>query len=151
MIRLDTKLSHAITETMARIYFKLSEPPPVGWSYIFTTVWQALNYPLKCHAEVEVDKGALWIECVPEDVVTHHIRQLEEAVAQTNATYCEQARRQAFMARRQAESDADFRAKLEDVGRTLYPEPVLVNEVTESERLWGSVFLARMRRAIFRN
>ncbi|HEY1663057.1 MAG TPA: hypothetical protein VGI03_11620 [Verrucomicrobiae bacterium] len=148
MIRLDTEHSHAIAETTARIYFELSEPPPMGWSYIFTTVWQAQDYPLKCPAKVETDKGALWIECAPEDVVPHHIAQLEEAVAQANATYCEQVRQQALMARHKAESAAQFRAKLEEMSRTLYPEQIMADEIQVVEQSWAGGFFARMKRAI---
>lgn len=145
IIRLDTERSYAVNETIARIYFQLSAPPPLGWSYIFTTIWQTMA--LKCHAEV--DDGAIWIECVPEQVVTHHIGQLEVAVGQTNAAYCKGAQQQAFIARRQAQAEAQFRARLVDLGRILYPEEAPAYESDEPERLCGSTFLARLRRMFF--
>ena len=146
--RLDAGRSHAIAGAMARIYFQLSEPPPLGWSYTFTTIWQSLTYPSKCQAGVESD--TIWIECVPEEVATYHFGQLEDAVAQTNAMFRQRAQEQAFLAGRNAQSDAELQARLEDLSRTLYPVDELAGDSSEPERLWGSLFLARLRRAFFR-
>lgn len=82
---LDSERSHAIAGALVRIYFQLSEPPPLGWSYIFTTTWQAARNPLKRQAGMEGD--AIWIECIPEEVGASHIEALASTVTGTNVKY----------------------------------------------------------------
>ena len=145
----DTERSHAVAGAVVRIYFQLSEQPPIGWSYTFTTVWEAMAYPLKRQAGVEGD--AIWIECIPEEVETYHGEQLESAVAQANATYRDRARQQALDASRQAELDAQLRSKLRDLSQTLYPADQLAGSCNAPPRFWGSAFLARLRQFLFQD
>jgi hypothetical protein len=146
---LDTERSHAIAGALVRIYFQLSEPPPLGWSYIFTTVWQAVAYPLKRQAGMEGD--AIWIDCIPEEIGTYHIKQLESAVAQANAKYRDGARQQRLKTNRQAELDVQLRSRLEDLSRTLYPVGELAGSSGAAQRFLGSAFLAKLRRFLFQD
>jgi hypothetical protein len=143
---LDTEHSHAIAGGMVRIYFRLSRPPPLGWSYIFTTTWNGVDYPLKRPAGVESD--TIWIDCVPEEVGTHHLERLVSAVEQTNATYRYEARQQGIKASRQAELDAQLRSKLLDLNRTLYPADGVV-DTSAPPRFWPGVFLAKLRQFLY--
>ena len=59
---LDTEHSHAIAGAMVRIYFRLSNSPLLGWSYVFATTWSTVDYPLKRPAGVE--SGTIWIDCI---------------------------------------------------------------------------------------
>ena len=143
---LDTEHSHAIAGAMVRVYFRLSDPPPLGWSYVFATTWSTVDYPLKRPAGVE--SGTIWIDCIPEEIATHHFEQLQSAVARTNATYRDGARQQAIIASRQAELGAQLRSKLQDVSRTLYPVDGAVAG-SAPPRYWGRAFLAKVRRFLF--
>ena len=145
--RVDADRSHAIPGAMVRVYFQLSEPSPLGWSYMFTTVWQAVTYPAKCPACVE--GNPIWIDCRPEDVETHHLAQLERAVAQTNAKYQDAASQQALKASRQAELNAELQLRLNDLNRTLYPSDDLSDRVAPTPRLLGSKHLATLVRLLF--
>ena len=146
---LDTERSHAIGGALVRIYFQLSTPPPLGWSYMFTTTWQAVEYPLKRQVGVEGD--VIWIECIPEELGTHHIEQLESAVAQTNAKYRDGTRQRVLNASRQAELDFQLRSRLEDLRRTLYPADEKARSHEASPRFWSSAFLTRLLRVFSRD
>jgi hypothetical protein len=119
LIGLDTERSHAIAGGMVRIFFRLSEPPPLGWSYIFTTTWQSVVYPLK--RPTGVDGDTIWIDCIPEEVGTYHLERLESAIEQSNKKHREAALLQAIHTSHQLEAEAQLRAKLQDMSQTLYP------------------------------
>ena len=119
IVRMALEACHPTKDDLVRIYFQLSEPPQLGWAYIFTTVWRSLAYPLKRQAGVERD--AIWIDCLPDEVTNAHLRHLEYAVAQTSAIYCQEAREQAQDEVRQAEQHAQLRSKLDELSQTLYP------------------------------
>ncbi len=119
IIGLATERCHEVKKPLVRMYFQLSEPPPLGWSYIFTTVWRPLAYPAKCQAGVEMD--AIWIDCIPEEVKTNHIRHLEDALAQTNDIYKREAIKQANNKAYQVQLDSHLKLKLEELSQTLYP------------------------------
>jgi len=140
---IDTARSHAIDGGMARIYFQLSAPPPFGWSYIFTTVWQAVEYPMKSHAGVESD--SVWINCRPEDFEPHHLEQLENAVAQTNANYRDKTQAQAINTIRQRELQLQLQSKLEDIGQTFYPDQRPESSPTPSKSRFNNFFAGWVR------
>lgn len=139
IVGMDTACCHATKDDLVRVYFKLSEPPPLGWSYIFTTVWRSLEYPLKRQTGVERD--AIWLECIPSEVATGHLQQLEEAVAQTCAIYRREAQEQARDQVRRAQLHAELRSKLEALNQSLYPEASPAN---------GGSIIARCLRFICR-
>ena len=142
LIGLDAERSHAIAGGMVRIYFRLSGPPPLGWSYVFMTTWQTLIYPLK--RPTGVDGDSIWIDCIPEEVGTHHLERLESAVEQSNKKYREAALLQAIHTSQKLEAEAQLRAKLQDMSQTLYPADA--SDAAPAPRFWGSVFLGRLRR-----
>src|SRR5438309_11862355 len=113
LIGLDTKRSHAIAGGIVRIFFRLSGPPPLGWSYTFTTTWQALADPLK--PPTGVDGDTIWIDCIPEEVGTYHLEKLENAVEQANQDYREGVVLQAIHASGRLEAEAQLRSKLQDM------------------------------------
>ena len=149
IIGLDTERSHATAGAMARIYLQLSEPSPLGWSYMFTTVWQAAADPLKCPAGVE--GNSIWIDCLPEDFETRHHEQIESAVAQTNAKYRDAVCQQALKASRPGELNVQVQSRLRDLNRTLYPASDLSGSVAAPPRYFGSRYLATLARFLFRN
>jgi len=129
---------HPIKGDLVRIYFRLSEPPPLGWSYLFTNVWRGLGLPLKRQAGVDGD--AIWIDCIPEEVTASLSNQLEQALRQTDAIYQKKAREQAGDAERQSQLQARLHFKLQELRETLYPEP--------APRSWKNALRARWSRFI---
>jgi hypothetical protein len=112
--------SYIIEAPILRIYFQLSEPPPLGWSYMFTAVWREVLYAAKRPAGVEGD--AIWIDCVPEEVKDLHLSELERAVAQTNVNY-ESHRLKSTIAKQHKKAlDSHSRARLDELGRSLDPD-----------------------------
>jgi len=144
---LDSERSHAIAGALVRIYFQLSEPPPLGWSYIFTTTWQAARNPLKRQAGMEGD--AIWIECIPEEVGASHIEALASAVTGTNAKYRDETRQRVLNSRQQAEQDVQLRSRLEDLSRKLYPAKN-AKSIEVTPRFWGSTLIGRLLRIFSR-
>jgi hypothetical protein len=110
---------HVANHPIIRIYLKLSDRPPLGWAYIFTTVWNSAEYDLKPPAGVE--DGALWIECALEELRQFHLPQLEEAIAQANATYRVTQRQKAVDLRSQKQLDDQTHALLKELETSLNP------------------------------
>jgi len=110
---------HATKGDLVRVYFQLSAPPPLGWAYIFTSVWRSLAYPVK--RQTGVDGDAVWIDCIPDELAAIHREQLDYAIAQTNVIYQNKAQAQAREAEREKQLQAELRLKLELLSHTLYP------------------------------
>lgn len=104
--------------SVTRIYLQLSKPPPLGWSYLFKRSLSAMPAPLPC--KVGVDGDAIWIECAPNELLSH-LPHVEAAVEQANATHAHglQRRRAAEQLRRQQENQA--RAQLSALADRLNP------------------------------
>lgn len=64
---------------------------------------------------------AIWIDCIPEEVVANHIGQLENALTQTNDIYKREAIKQANNQAYQAQLDSHLKLKLEELSQALYP------------------------------
>ncbi len=140
VIGLATDRCHIIDGSIVRVHFRLSGSPPLGWSYTFTTVWQAVEYPHKRPAGVEGD--FIWIDCIPEEVGAYHLERLEQAVTQANAEYRAKAVEQALNAERQAQLEAQLRSRLADLNRTLYPTNMPDSGADAKRQSWGSAFIA---------
>lgn len=141
IVGLATERCHAIEGSLVRVHFRLSTSPPLGWSYIFTTVWQTVEYPLKRPAGVEGD--VIWIDCAPEEVGLHHLEKLEKSVAQANTEFRAKAQQQALDAGRQAQLEAQLRSQIADLNRTLYPEAESATKGSAKRRSWASGFLEK--------
>ena len=116
-----TERCHPIKGDLVRIYFRLSEPPPLGWSYLFTNVWRGLGCPMRRQAGVDCD--AIWIDCVPEELAADLGKWVEQAVQETNNIYQTKDREQAGDAARERQAQAQLYFKLQTLRQTLYPEP----------------------------
>ena len=115
------ELCHPIKGDLVRIYFRLSESPPLGWSYLFTNIWRGLGCPL--NRQTGVDGDAIWIDCIPEEVAASLGSRLEQTLRETNAIYQQKAREQAGDLARQLQMQAQLYFKLQALRQTLYPEP----------------------------
>ena len=123
---------YAIEDSILRIHLRLSNAPPLGWSYLFTQVWQATEYPGKRPVGIEGD--ALWIECAPEEVRACHLPQLEQALAQTNARYRAQHLQKEIAAERQRELSRQTHMKLDELARSFVPATQAAVETSGSPR-----------------
>ena len=145
----DLKLTGVVLEdrcyrlqgNVLRIYLQLSASPPLGWAFMFSSSWQALEYEGKPQAGVEGD--AVWIECSAPDVRLNHLSCLERCVAQANACFRPwlQHKAQAQTAQRQLDSQA--RAQLRELRQKLEPQaPAPPEKKTLIGRLWAAVLAA---------
>ncbi len=117
---LATDRCHLVEGSTVRLYFRLSNTAPIGWSYLFATVWQAVVYPDKARTGVEGD--AIWVECVPDLLAAHHLPELENAVALTNEMYLEKTHQQALGMLRDTAVQAQLEAQLQELNQQLYPD-----------------------------
>jgi hypothetical protein len=110
---------YTVSGMSARIYLKLSQTPPLGWSYIFTTIWRKVQYPMKCEAGME--DGAIWVECPPAEFKQNHLAELERAVAETNQYFHAREQQRVEAARVRQSMDGGTRSRIADLGRTFSP------------------------------
>jgi hypothetical protein len=67
------------------IYLKLSGTPPPGWAKYF-----AQSRKIARHTKwrnIIVDRKFLVAECIPEEIETHHLKDLKQDIAYANAQY----------------------------------------------------------------
>ena len=131
---------------MVRVHLLLSVPPPFGWSYIFSTIWQAVQDPLKPVARVQED--AIWIECNLEEIGTRLFEELEQAVTQTNAQYRQWAREQAVTRGHRVQLESQLRSQLDDLTRTFSPADGLPENSGCGRSGWGAAFIAALSRLL---
>jgi hypothetical protein len=110
---------HAVEGSILRIHLRLSDVPPLGWSYLFSQAWQVVEYPGKRSVGIEGD--AIWIECAPEEVRACHLEKLEYSIAETNARFRSQHQRKEATVQNQRELGRQTQAKLEALARSFAP------------------------------
>jgi len=70
---------------LVRIQLELSEHPPLGWSYIFLTVWRQAENPNK--ARVGIEEDTLWVETEATEFKNHEFPAVQKAIEETNARF----------------------------------------------------------------
>lgn len=70
---------------LMRIVLKLSASPPASWSEYFNRAWQQHLYMTK--RRTTVSGSRLEIICMPDELQTDHIPELNKIIAETNAAY----------------------------------------------------------------
>jgi hypothetical protein len=102
---------------LMRIVLKLSAYAPPEWADYFHSAWRQHMYMMK--RSVEIQGNRLVIICMPEELQTDHIPELNKVMSETNAAYkkyaaekdkAQQAR--AENARRQKEELAKIKGQL---------------------------------------
>jgi hypothetical protein len=71
--------------TLRYIYLKLSQTPAPLWTKTFTDSRKIARHPRWRHAWI--DRKFIVVECVPEEIETHHLRDLKQDIAKANAAY----------------------------------------------------------------
>lgn len=74
------------------IYLKLSQTPPPLWTKTFTDSRKIARHPRWRHAWI--DRKFIVVECVPEEIETHHLRDLKQDIAKANTAYREYLQKQ---------------------------------------------------------
>jgi hypothetical protein len=67
------------------VYLKLSATPPPGWTKAFNQSRKVARHTK--WRNVMVDRKYLVVECIPEEVETHHLRDLKQDVYFANGEY----------------------------------------------------------------
>lgn len=80
------------SETMYRIFFELSENPPIVWKKIFEQEWKTASAsfaPPNSSHETAIDRGFLVIHAPLAEVATHYLPALKNTVAAANKGYAQ--------------------------------------------------------------
>jgi len=99
-----------------RIFLQLSGAPPLGWSFMFTCVWQTIQYDGKPQAGIEGD--AVWVECAPRELRERHLPSLEKSAAQANAFFRPALRQKGVAQQDQKQLDNQARSQLQQLRRS---------------------------------
>lgn len=102
---------------LMRLVLRLSHSAPAPWSEYFNQAWQQHIYMMKRRATVSGDRLA--IICMPDELQSDHLPELNKVIAKTNAAYgvyaAEQSRLQQQAvdeAKRQKDELASLKGKL---------------------------------------
>lgn len=102
---------------LVRLVLKLSQRAPTLWSQYFNHAWNQHIYMMKRRASVSGDR--LEITCMPQELESHHLTQLNKIISETNNAYRkyteEQTREKEIeteRARRQKEELANLKSTL---------------------------------------
>lgn len=142
------ELCYPVEGSILRIHFKLSAAPPIGWAYLFSQVWQGVDYPGKRRVGIESD--ALWIECPPDEVRDEHLLHLEWAIEQTCERYIAQHRQKEIALEIQRELSRQTQMKLDELAKSFAPAIPAIKEdgweTAEPQPQYGRVltFLRRL-------
>ena len=87
IIELDTKKTRKSNKAPARrlMYLKLSKVPTYEWIQIFNNERENPRHNMWRHASIE--GGYIVIDCVPEEIKSHHLEDLTNDVINTNNRY----------------------------------------------------------------
>lgn len=71
--------------SLVRFVFTLSRPAPHEWAVYFKQLWLHRMYMMK--RETSVLGTRLEIDCMPDELETHHLPELNAAIGETNSAY----------------------------------------------------------------
>jgi hypothetical protein len=112
----------SVTQTgLVRIQLELSEHPPLGWSYIFLNVWQAIDDPKR--ARIGIEEDTLWIETDATEFKTRDFPEVEKAIEQTNAQFRKVLQEQIAAEARREQLDRETLETILGLDLDLIPRP----------------------------
>lgn len=109
---------HLVDGPVTRIYLRLSQPPPLGWSHLFNLAW--LSGPHSVPRRIGIEGDSVWVECVPSELLTH-LPELEAATDQANAGHIAALQRSEELVRQRQELEAQTRSQLALLAEQLNP------------------------------
>lgn len=145
---LDEQRCYRLGTGEVRLYLQLSEKPPVGWSYLFIRAWQSMIHVQE--RRVGMEDGAIWIECAPAELKSHHLTELESALAQANQQFWSAVERQLNAERSQREAARQMEAELAALAEHWNPPSQPVHEEAppragsrfQGHRFWQMIWRA---------
>ena len=120
---------YTIHGDVVRIYLQLSHTPPLGWSFMFTSLWQ-MEEPNGARPRAGVEGDAIWIECSPAEMRASYLPELECVVGQANACFRPSLQQKAAALATQQRLDDKARSQLHDLRCSLDPAPPLARKGT---------------------
>ena len=95
------------------IYLRLSQPPPPLWQKHFAESRRIARHTK--WRQIWIDRKFLVVECVPDEIETHHLRDLKQDVAFANTNYRTYLQHQARSEMKQAQTVSLERDRLRDM------------------------------------
>ena len=95
------------------IYLKLSQTPPPLWQKYFAESRKVPRHTRWRH--IWIDRKFLVVECVPEEIETHHLNDLKHDVTHCNSHYRQYLQGQYGMEVKQQETQSIERARLREI------------------------------------
>jgi hypothetical protein len=95
------------------IYLKLSATPPPGWAKYF-----AQSRKIARHTKwrnIIVDRKFLVVECIPEEIETHHLKDLKQDIAYANAEFHKYLRHQYHTENRSSQTQSLERDRIREM------------------------------------
>jgi hypothetical protein len=95
------------------VYLRLSQTPPPIWQSFFNDSRKVSRHPHWRRAWI--DRKYIVVECVPEEIERHHLRDLKHDVAQANQGCREYLRHQNRADRQKENADRNLRDRLREM------------------------------------
>lgn len=102
---------------LQRLVFKLSQRAPGDWADYFNQAWGQHLYMMKRQASVSGDR--LQIECMPDEMKSDHLPELNKVIAETNRAYRSYWEQQQRQKQARAEAEKQRQAGLADLKKSL--------------------------------
>jgi hypothetical protein len=100
-------------EGLRHMFLKLSVQPAAEWAQIFKAERQFPRHNTWRKAWIEGD--SIVVDCVPEELETHHLKDLQVDLANTNLKYRDYLAKVEAQDRREQEAQAKENERLEDL------------------------------------
>jgi hypothetical protein len=130
---------HVTKLPLVRVYLELSVRPPLGWSYVFMTLWQADKNP---KPNIGLDEDSLWIECVPASLKHEHLPRLQEVISATNSKYKSTAEDQQTSRELHERLGREALEMIQNLDLELRPRPEPVRRSRRLQAYWSPFSLA---------
>ena len=95
------------------IYLKLSQTPPPLWQKHFADSRKIPRHTKWRH--IWIDRKFLVVECVPEEIETHHLKDLKQDVAFANSKYLQYLQHQMQAEHKKVETQSIERTRLREM------------------------------------
>jgi hypothetical protein len=105
------------TPTLRYLYLKLSQTPPPGWQKSFAESRKIARHPK--WRKAWIDRKFIVVECIPEELETHHLRDLKQDLAFANTQWRQYLHNQGRSTYQQRESQFIERDRLRDMKNRL--------------------------------
>lgn len=102
---------------LRHMHLRLSAQPSSEWRQLFDNERQFPRHSMWRAAWIE--SSFIVVDCVPEEIEQHHLRDLKEDVANTNKKYREYLARVALAQKQQEETEQKEKSRLDELKNRL--------------------------------